>query len=276
MVYLLFSYKIVYIIIERRKRLPLILIAGAMGNSAARNLMIFYDRKKVVWDSVTANKYILFSIAFPEQIKLLIQSICKCYPDGTISRVAEALNREILEYSSEYRRDLSIEWNIPESVFETADKLYSAFDEAILTASLGDKLDLWKLAFYLSYNQETGFSNVRIMVSLAAQKRLALIRSEQARNYAGDFLNDYVDDFDAWAENYIYDNNSNGSENDISDNTAATASIANDDNICSIYSEDDLRIKRLRYRFHFLRDLLDWTIPPLAENLLLDDEDSKE
>lgn len=165
--------------------------------------MILYDISQVDWNSEEAFRYVMITTTFPFQAKVLIRSVYKCYPVGTLSRVASALDSEILQFQRKSRKILSVLWNLPEPVFSSSEILYSSFDEVILSACISEKINLWKLAFNVSYNQFYNSSGVSICVKSIENKKLFLITSEKDRLQIGENLSDYMEDLMTWMENYI-------------------------------------------------------------------------
>lgn len=165
--------------------------------------MILYDISQVDWNSKDAFRYIMITTTFPFQAKTLIRSVYKCYPVGTLSRVASALDSEILRFQRKSRKMLSVSWNLPELVFISSEILYSSFDEVILSACVSEKIKLWKLAFGTSYNQFCNSSAASICIKSIEDKKVFLIISEKDRLQIGENLSDYMEDFLTWIENYI-------------------------------------------------------------------------
>lgn len=169
--------------------------------------MMLYDISQVDWNSEDAFRYIMITTTFPFHAKALIRSVYKCYPVGTLSRVASALDSEILQFQRKSRKILSVSWDLPESVFISSEILYSSFDEVILSACVSEKIKLWKLAFSISYNQFYNSSAASIRVKSNENKKLFLIISEKDRLQIGENLSDYMEDLSTWIENYIQTEN---------------------------------------------------------------------
>ena len=165
--------------------------------------MVLYDISQVDWDSKDAFRYIMITTTFPFQARALIRSIYKCYPIGTLSRVASALDSEVLRFQHKSRKALSASWDLPEHVFVSSEILYSSFDEVILSACVSEKIKLWKLAFSASYSQFNNSSGASIRVKSVEDKKVFLIISEKDRLQIGENLSDYMEDLLTWIENYI-------------------------------------------------------------------------
>lgn len=166
--------------------------------------MIIYNVNRADWNSEDAVRYMMTMMIFPARIKQLICAVSSCYPASTLSRIASALNSDIRQAQCRFRNKLAVMWDMPVQVFTDAENIYFSFDDALLSACIGERIDLWKLAFRLSYFQ---FCSVpddgSVHFTIRNNKQLFLIVSEQDRVDVGQDLNDYMSDFKAWIDGYL-------------------------------------------------------------------------
>lgn len=161
--------------------------------------MILCNINRVDWDCEDAARYMITVIILPSRVRQLIRTVYKCYPYSTLSRVASALDFDLKQARTHFRKNLASAWNVPLQVFVNAENFYFSFDEIILSSSISDRIDLWKLVFCAMHHRLRLDSKDRIN----QVEPIFQIVSMQDRVRLGQDLNDYLEDFEVWIDGHL-------------------------------------------------------------------------
>lgn len=156
-----------------------------------------------VESNVSIKKYAMVTTVFTPKLIDLLDFIRMQAQEDKLKKFLDEIVKNILETIADYRKDASVSSGINIDVFGMASSLYAIYDDAVVAASIMDKINALKILLTIFSSQDEGNApySVTICATSPFNRKGIKLTSAEIRNE----LSDYADELEAWLDEYFAD-----------------------------------------------------------------------